>query len=432
MNNNKDHGWLADPYARAVFMRLPIPLALVSSAGEILLVNDRFERHFDASRITLAQLERLQATEEEPWRLVSMPGRDGGPVEAWAQSFEVQGSRVLVLDELRSARWAPEVKQLHARLATLEKLSATDHLTGAWNRAHFDRVIESELGRSLRFGQPISLVMLDIDHFKHVNDTFGHQAGDAVLQELVHFIKQVVRSGDLLFRWGGEEFVILAFSTGHRAARSFAEGLRQKIADHAFPDIGRLSVSIGVAEYLSSESPAVWFHRADDALYRAKQNGRDRVVVDSRGNSDAWGSSGVSVLHLVWQEAYDCGNATLDAQHRELFDLANVLIDASFEQRNTPEVLSAALDDLLAHVACHFAAEEALLEQHQYARLAPHKAAHARLLKKASTLKQAAAAGTVSLGDLVNFIVADVVAHHLFTMDRDFYPLFVERVDDVH
>jgi diguanylate cyclase (GGDEF)-like protein/hemerythrin-like metal-binding protein len=427
VNNNKEHGWLAEPHARAVFMRLPIPLALISSVGEVLLVNDQFARHFDASRITPAHLERLDTSEEEPWRLVSMPGRDGGTAEAWAQLFEVQESRVLVLDELRSARWAPEVKQLHARLATLEKLSATDHLTGAWNRAHFDRIIESELGRSLRFGQPISLVMLDIDHFKHVNDTFGHLVGDAVLQELVQFIKQVVRSGDLLFRWGGEEFVILAFSTGHRAARSFAEGLRQKIAEHAFPDIGRLSVSIGVAEYLSSESPAVWFHRVDDALYRAKQGGRDRVVVDARGNSDAWGSSGASVLHLVWQEAYDCGNATLDAQHRQLFDLANALIDASLERRST---LNAALEELLAHVAHHFAAEEALLGEHQYSRLLPHKAAHARLLKKASALKQAADAGTVSLGDLVNFVVADVVAHHLFTMDRDFHPLFAERVDD--
>lgn len=411
-------------------MRLPIPLALISPAGEILLENEQFARHFDASRITPGHLERLHTSEEEPWRLVSMPGRDGGMVEAWAQSFEVQGSCVLVLDELRSARWAPEVRQLHARLATLEKLSATDHLTGAWNRAHFDRIVESELGRSLRFGQPISLVMLDIDHFKDINDRFGHLVGDSVLQELVQFIKQVVRSGDLLFRWGGEEFVILAFSTGHRAAGSFAEGLRQKIAEHAFPDIGRLSVSIGVAEYLSSESPALWFHRVDDALYRAKQCGRDRVVVDSRGNSDAWGAPGVSALHLVWQEAYDCGNATVDAQHRQLFDLANVLIDASFEQRDTPAILHAALDDLLSHLARHFADEEALLEQHQYARLDPHKAAHARLLEKASMLEQAARAGTVSLGELVNFVVGDVVAHHLFTMDRDFHPLFAQRVDD--
>jgi diguanylate cyclase (GGDEF)-like protein/hemerythrin-like metal-binding protein len=272
--------------------------------------------------------------------------------------------------------------------------------------------------------------MLDIDHFKRINDTFGHQAGDVVLQQLVQFLREMVRSGDLLFRWGGEEFVILTFSTGHRNARLFAESLRRKIAAHAFPDVGRLTVSIGVAEYLSSESAAEWFHRADEALYRAKQSGRNRVVVDSRGNSDAWGASDLSVLHLAWQEAYECGDATIDGQHRQLFDLANVLIEASLEQQKKPQVVHAALENLLSHVARHFADEEALLERHEYARLLPHKAAHARLLEKAAMLEQAARSGNVSLGELVNFIVGDVVAHHLFTMDRDFYPLFAQRAEN--
>jgi hemerythrin-like metal-binding protein len=243
----------------------------------------------------------------------------------------------------------------------------------------------------------------------------------------VPFVKQVIRSGDLLFRWGGEEFVILAFSTGYRNARSFAEGLRRRIAAHDFSRAGRLSVSIGVAEYLSSESADEWFQRADNALYAAKQSGRNRLVVDSRGNSDAWDASRLSVLHLIWREAYQCGNATIDDEHRELFDLANALIDAAFQQRETPAALHAALAALLSHVARHFADEEALLELHHYPRLAPHKAAHARLLNKASTLEQAARRGAVSLGELVNFIVGDLVAQHLFTMDRDFYPLFSPR-----
>jgi diguanylate cyclase (GGDEF)-like protein/hemerythrin-like metal-binding protein len=316
---------------------------------------------------------------------------------------------------------------LHARLATLEKLSATDHLTGAWNRAHFDHIVEGELGRSVRFRQPLSLVLLDIDRFKHINDTYGHQAGDAVLQDFVRFVKEGIRSVDLLFRWGGEEFVILAVSTGYRSAGSFAEALRCKIATHAFPLVGSLSVSIGVAEHLGAETPVEWFHRADEALYNAKQSGRNRVVVDARGSSDTWAAgSRRSALHLEWQEPYGCGNATIDDEHRGLFDLANVLIDASFEQEKSPDVFYAALEDLLAHLASHFADEEALLEQHQYARLAPHKAAHARLLEKASTLKNAARAGTASLGDVVDFMAGDVIAHHLFTMDRDFFPLFAK------
>jgi len=423
----ENQGWLAEPAARAVFMRLPVPIALISAAGEVVLENERFARYFDASRINPVQLDGLDATEEEPWSLVRMPGRGGGMVDAWAQSFEVYGSRVLVLDELRSARWAPELKQLHARLAALEKLSATDHLTGAWNRAHFDRVIESELGRSARFRQPLSLLLLDLDHFKGINDTFGHQAGDVILQTF-RFVRQWTRSADVLFRWGGEEFVVLAVSTGYRHAAAFAEGLRRKIAAQDFPDAGSLSVSIGVAEHVGAETPADWFHRVDDALYKAKQGGRNRVVVDPRGNSDAWATdSATSALHLVWQEAYESGNPVIDEEHRQLFDLANVLIDASFVQENAPEVFRAALDDLLAHVAGHFAHEEALLEQRQYARLIPHKAAHARLLEKAAVLSDAARAGSATLGDVVNFVAAEVVARHLLTTDRDFFTLFGER-----
>jgi diguanylate cyclase (GGDEF)-like protein/hemerythrin-like metal-binding protein len=420
----QDYGWLAEPAARAVFMRLPVPLALISSTGEVVLENEQFARHFDASRIELAQLQDLEATQEEPWRLTRMPARNGTVVDAWAQSFEVHGCRVLVLDDLRSARWAPEFRQLHSRLAALEKLSATDHLTGAWNRAHFDSVVESELGRSVRFRQPLSLLLLDIDHFKRINDTFGHPAGDAVLRDFVRFLKQGVRSADMIFRWGGEEFAVLAVSTGYRNAGPFAETLRRKIAAHVFPGVGSLTASIGVAEHVGEETPAIWFNRADQALYTAKQSGRNRVVVDPGGSSDQWAAeSGVSVLHLVWQEAYQCGNATIDEEHRGLFELANALIDASFAQEEHPEHFYGALDDLLAHVQTHFADEEALLEKHHYARLAPHKRAHAHLLQKALALKDAAHARTATLGDLVNFIAGDVVAHHLFTMDRDFFPL---------
>jgi diguanylate cyclase (GGDEF)-like protein/hemerythrin-like metal-binding protein len=419
-----DYGSLADPAARTLFMRLPMPLALISSTGEITLQNERFARRFAASRMDEARLGSLDAAGEDPWRLVSLPDHDGGTIDVWAQSFEVQGTRVLVIDESRSASGAPASEQLHARLAALEKLSVTDHLTGAWNRAHLDNIIESELGRSVRFRQPLSLVLLDIDRFKHVNDTFGHQAGDSVLQEFVRFVKERMRIADLLFRWGGEEFIILAVSTGYRNARSFAEALRCKIAAQAFPVVGSLSVSIGVAEYLGPESATALFNRADEALRMAKQSGRDRVVVDARGSSDVWAAeSGLSALRLEWREPYECGNATIDDGHRQLFDLANVLIDASFAQGTRPDVFYAALENLLAHVERHFADEEALLEQQHYPRLVPHKAAHARLLEKAAMLEHAARAGTASLGELVNFIAGDVIAQHLFTADRDFFSL---------
>lgn len=332
------------------------------------------------------------------------------------------------VNDLAEARSAQELAQLQQRIAALEKLSATDYLTGVWNRAHMDHVIDGELERSARLRQPLSLMLLDIDHFKTINDTYGHQAGDEVLRELVGVTRAGIRNADLLFRWGGEEFAVLATSTGYRNTSVLAEVLRCKIEQHCFPHVGALTVSIGVAEHSASETADAWFRRADQALYLAKGGGRNRVVVDSCGNSDAWAAqTGKCALHLVWQEAYECGNATIDGEHRRLFELANAAIDASFLVGTAPELFCAALDALLAHAALHFSDEEALLEECGYERLRPHKAAHQHLLAKALVLKAGAEAGTVTLGSLVNFLANDLVAHHLFTMDRDFFPLFGAR-----
>ena len=210
-------------------------------------------------------------------------------------------------------------------------------------------MVASELDRSIRSRQPVSLILLDIDHFKRFNDTYGHQAGDAVLCELVQVIGTAMRSVDTLFRWGGEEFVVLASSTGYRGGATLAEKVRSKVEQHRFAIVGGVTISLGVAEHVATESAEIWFRRVDEALYRAKNGGRNRVCVDQRGSSDLWAAkSGPSVIRLVWQEPYECGEPTIDREHRELFELANVLLDASFKSKSSPEAFSAALEKLLA------------------------------------------------------------------------------------
>ena len=288
----------------------------------------------------------------------------------------------------------------------------------------------SELERSIRFNQPVSLIFLDIDHFKQINDAHGHQAGDAVLCELVQVIGVAARSSDMLFRWGGEEFLILAPSTGYRSGAVVAARIRDGVEQHRFEGVGRVTISAGVAEHLEAESVEVWFRRADEALYRAKHDGRNRVSVDQRGSSDGWAAeSGPSVVRLVWQEAYECEQPTIDDQHRELFELANTLFDASFKSETSPEVFVAALDKLLAHIARHFADEEAILAQYGYKELKRHQLIHAGLMARAGELKTAVLAGKTTLGDLVEFVANIVIAHHLFREDRKFFPLFKKQLE---
>ncbi|GIK25786.1 MAG: hypothetical protein BroJett006_20320 [Betaproteobacteria bacterium] len=312
------------------------------------------------------------------------------------------------------------------QIAALERQVASDCLTGLWNRAHFDRLLEAELDRSRRYRQPISLILFDIDHFKRVNDVHGHQAGDAVLRELALAAQSALRASDELFRWGGEEFAILAPSTGHRGAHRIAEALRLRVADVSFPAVGRLTISAGVAEHLDAESGNAWFRRADAMLYAAKHGGRNQVRTDACGNSDAWAEAqGPAALHLVWQESYECGEPDIDAEHRELFELANALIDASLAADDRAGDAAHAFDRLLEHVALHFAHEEALLAQHGFARLDAHRCAHAGLLRRAQELRQEWQKGAEGLGAIVEFLAGDVVARHLFKADREFFPLFI-------
>ena len=323
-----------------------------------------------------------------------------------------------------------EMQRLKARIKTLERMAATDFLTGAWNRAHFDQMIAIEMAISEEGQTPLSLVLLDIDHFKEVNDAHGHATGDAVLRELVEVVRSSIRTSDLLFRWGGEEFAVLAASTGHRGAERLAENIRRKVAEHVFRVVGSVTVSIGIAEHLGNEDPTAWFERLDHALYEAKESGRNRIVVDRRGQSDGMTrTTDVPVLKLTWREAYESGNPTIDAEHRELFRLANEIVALAIGQGADENRVSAALDELISHVSMHFADEEAILEACQYRDLPQHRRAHEGLLRRAAHLREEWAHGRATLWGVVEFLAQEVIVRHLLAVDRAFFPLFASERD---
>jgi len=166
------------------------------------------------------------------------------------------------------------LRRLNARL---EILATTDKLTGACNRHKLDEVMHAELARSDRHELDLAVVMFDVDHFKRVNDTFGHDAGDGVLREISTITARQLRASDVLARWGGEEFLVLAPHTDMRQARMLAQRVRQGIGRHAFPKVGHVTASFGVAQHIAGEPADEFVSRADAALYRAKENGRDRV-----------------------------------------------------------------------------------------------------------------------------------------------------------
>ena len=154
----------------------------------------------------------------------------------------------------------------------------TDPLTGAYNRRRLDTVLEQAIERNRRKPTPASLLLIDVDHFKRINDEFGHAVGDRVLKQLVALMAERTRKIDSLFRIGGEEFLLLLADTRETDAAEAAEHLRIVIADSTLVPEMRLTVSIGVSELQAHDTVQTWIRRADEALYAAKHAGRNRVV----------------------------------------------------------------------------------------------------------------------------------------------------------
>jgi polar amino acid transport system substrate-binding protein len=150
-------------------------------------------------------------------------------------------------------------------------------LTGIYNRQRMDHLLTIEVYRAQRYQRPLAVIMVDIDHFKDVNDSYGHDAGDRMLQEIAVLLAHSTRETDFVGRWGGEEFLIVSPETNLKEAVRLAERLRQQIAGHSFKEVGHKTISLGVAEFREGDSREDFLKRSDIALYKAKQNGRDRV-----------------------------------------------------------------------------------------------------------------------------------------------------------
>jgi diguanylate cyclase (GGDEF)-like protein len=171
-------------------------------------------------------------------------------------------------------------EELHEARAKAELAARIDPLTGLWNRRHFEAEALREIQRAHRYAQPVSLVLFDVDHFKQVNDRLGHLAGDKVLQQIADIVQANMRTSDLVCRWGGEEFAILMLVAIGEAVQA-TEKLRQAIAQCDLAQAGKLSISAGCAQLAAGEDLTSWSRRTDDALYRAKAAGRNRVEKDA-------------------------------------------------------------------------------------------------------------------------------------------------------
>lgn len=186
--------------------------------------------------------------------------------------------------------------EAHAQLALknqeLQRLSTTDQLTGLYNRLRLDGALLAENTRAQRYGTPYSLIIMDLDHFKTVNDTHGHQAGDMVLVNFAKILTAASRQTDIVGRWGGEEFLLICPQTDLNGALAHAGKLCATIGTAPFPVVGRQTASMGVAAWRPGDDEEALLKRADEALYRAKEAGRNRVMAEALPADQPSGEAG--------------------------------------------------------------------------------------------------------------------------------------------
>lgn len=240
--------------------------------GEIQAMGETVESASDLQQIREQVRRRLDSIDRH---LQAFRTREATFAAATRARSEQMGSRIVELET--------EAKRLHNQLQDQQRLSTIDSLTNIPNRLAYEKRVEEELHRWHRFSQPTCIAVWDVDHFKRINDTYGHRAGDRVLRAVAECFADRIRSTDFVARYGGEEFVMILPGTQLDDATQFSNRMRAAIAEIGFHFRGTpvsITVSSGVTAFRTEDSVGAAFDRADKAMYRAKEAGRNRCVVD--------------------------------------------------------------------------------------------------------------------------------------------------------
>ena len=304
----------------------------------------------------------------------------------------------------------------------LKEIASHDIMTGCLTRSAGIRILENTMKNSERNKKPLSMLLLDIDHFKRVNDNWGHLMGDKVLKRVAKIVQAEIRDNDSVIRTGGEEFVVLLPDTDAENAVLTAERLRIAIESFLHPSVGKVTASFGVAEKRKEDNRITWYKRVDDALYHAKETGRNRVF-----NADDLDKKiPVATVQIEWKSEWESGNEEIDKQHRELVRFGNELIFDIFSDENK-EKIEPKLDEFLNHVVYHFNSEEKILISSKFAGAKDHSEAHKLIIADALRMKEAYLSGKLKPSAFFSFIFDDFIVGHMLKEDIKFFPFVHEN-----
>lgn len=297
----------------------------------------------------------------------------------------------------------------------LKKSATTDGLTGLHNRNYLESIISEEMNRSDRYGESLCILLLDLDHFKSINDTWGHDAGDNVLKRTANIIQDNIRNSDIAVRIGGEEFLILLPKTAMEGAINVGEKIRTAVENNVHPVMGKQTVSMGIAERMSFETFRHWYKRADNALYKAKSAGRNLLSLSIK--KDALKES---IKRLNDYVGITSGNELIDQEHRqlkiEILDLA-----AISDKTHSKKELNDKINLLIESIYKHFENEINILKKIKYPDWKEHEENHDNLLQKTKNLQKITLKKN-DLDALLSFIIDEIILQHTVEEDVDYIP----------
>jgi diguanylate cyclase (GGDEF)-like protein/PAS domain S-box-containing protein/hemerythrin-like metal-binding protein len=365
---------------------------------------------------------------------LEQPCKDGSTVWTEVTTSGMRNAAGEFIGILGVTRDISERKEIEAKV---HRLAFHDYLTGLPNRRLLNDRLSQSMAANKRSGQFAALMFLDLDNFKPLNDTHGHEIGDLLLIEAAHRLQSCVRSMDTVARIGGDEFVVMLSRLSADKDKSIvqaisvAEKIRSALSvpyqlmreGHVIAVEHHCKASIGVAILDNESSQEDALKIADSAMYQAKEEGGNSIRLATRWpeHADAGKGPGTHLVKLVWHVSYASGHAVIDDQHRALIENGNKLLAAILADRPKDEV-SERLNLLIANTVRHFEDEERILKDSLFPGADEHAKIHRELIAAAQILVRSFQAGSLGIGELFQFLAYDVVAQHMIIEDRKFFP----------
>ena len=291
----------------------------------------------------------------------------------------------------------------------LKNKAYTDSLTKLKNRHYFNEVVSFQIANR---HCDYAMMLFDLDFFKRVNDTYGHDVGDKVLVHTAELLTKNTRKSDTVFRWGGEEFIVILPDVDADDLKNIAENLRKAIELDDYDGIPNITVSIGATIRRDEETFDDWFKRTDESIYMAKLLGRNRVELGFN-----------SPIFIQWQSNFESGNEIIDMQHRNLLNLSNMMLQLLKEKEKNSEKINSLYNMMVKDIDYHFNSEEEILASIHYPDLQAQKTSHKRLLSGAKVSENA-----LTFDFLVQNIIGAVILNHLTQEDSLFFKYFKNNI----